>query len=113
MISTLRDVAAFYRVLVGGRVVSAESTAEMKRGVPTQPGSPSSAGLGLVESPLPCGGTFWTYNGAVPGYFTLTGVTEDGRYASTVTNAQMGLSNQPISQGHGVLRAALCEGGGS
>ncbi|MFF6835638.1 serine hydrolase domain-containing protein [Streptomyces sp. NPDC012438] len=51
MISTLRDVAAFYRALVGGRVVSAESTAEMKRGVPTQPGSPSSAGLGLVESP--------------------------------------------------------------
>ncbi|MFC8172300.1 serine hydrolase domain-containing protein [Streptomyces sp. NPDC057325] len=113
MISTLRDVAAFYRALVGGRVVSAESTAEMKRGVPTQPGSPSSAGLGLVESPLPRGGTFWTYNGGVPGYFTLTGVTEDGRYASTVTNAQMGLSDQPISQGYGVLRAALCEGGGS
>ncbi|MFJ6251305.1 MULTISPECIES: serine hydrolase domain-containing protein [unclassified Streptomyces] len=53
MISTLRDVAAFYRALVGGRVVSAESTAEMKRGVPTQPGSPSSAGLGLVESSCP------------------------------------------------------------
>lgn len=114
MISTMRDVAAFYRALVGGRVVSAESTAEMKSGVPIQPGSPSNAGLGLVESPLSsCDGTFWTYNGGVPGYFTLTGVTEDGRYASTVTNAQMGLSNQPVNQGYGAIQAALCEGSGT
>jgi D-alanyl-D-alanine carboxypeptidase len=80
MSSTLDDIQRFYRALVGGQVVSPAALAEMRRTV-------SSYGLALAEVPLTCGGVAWGHNGALTtGHYSLTLVTDDGRFASVVTN---------------------------
>ncbi|GAB2804779.1 serine hydrolase domain-containing protein [Lentzea nigeriaca] len=80
MSSTLDDIQRFYRALIGGRVVSPAALAEMRRTF-------NSYGLALAQVPLTCGGVAWGHNGALPtGHHSLTLVTDDGRYASVVTN---------------------------
>ncbi|NXY97543.1 beta-lactamase family protein [Streptomyces sp. BR123] len=110
VISTQRDLAAFYRALLGGRLMSPASLAEMKRAVDV--GDPASGwgyGLGLIRQPLPCGGVAWGHNGMLPGYYTQTLVTEDGRHAAVVTNAHL-TTNIPAAQMEQLLNSALCEG---
>ncbi|MET9926827.1 MULTISPECIES: hypothetical protein [unclassified Streptomyces] len=52
--------------------------AELERTV--EPGAPGvEYGLGITAYALSCGGKAWGHNGAVPGYFTRTLVTKDGR----------------------------------
>lgn len=109
VISTLRDMTAFYRALVDGTALSPESLAEMEKTVEFgQPGSGAGYGLGLAKVPLPCGGSAWGHDGAVPGYYSQTLVTEDGRHASVVTNAHL-VTNIPAAQMHDTLTSALCE----
>ncbi|MFK0258644.1 hypothetical protein [Streptomyces sp. NPDC090445] len=62
--------------------------------------------LDLAKIPLPCGGS---HDGAVPGYYSQTLVTQDGRHASAVTNAYL-VTNIPAAQMHKMtLTAARCE----
>ena len=58
---------------------------------------------------LPCGGTAWGHNGAMPGYFSYTLVTSDGRHASAMTNVMFQIGT-PFPQMVAVLDTALCEG---
>ncbi|MBD0746639.1 serine hydrolase [Streptomyces sp. CBMA152] len=85
MISTQQDLTAFYQALIGGKVVSAASLAEMQTTFHAGPGL--DFGLGLTSRALSCGGTAWGISGAVRGYASLTMVTADGRHATAVTNA--------------------------
>ncbi|MBN6033683.1 serine hydrolase [Amycolatopsis sp. 195334CR] len=104
MASTLADSAAFFRALADGEVVSEASLAEMRK---TVPGGIGGVGLGINEIPLSCGGTFLAKNGAVEtGHVSTTGVTDDGRFASVVTNT---FSTVAAEQSFEVLDAALCE----
>ncbi|MFH8798163.1 serine hydrolase domain-containing protein [Streptomyces sp. NPDC017936] len=82
-VTTTRDENAFLRALLAGRLLPARQLAEMKRTVPVSaevqqlwPGG--RYGLGLVERPLSCGGTYWSHEGGDGGYITLNGVTDDG-----------------------------------
>ncbi|MEW5539974.1 serine hydrolase domain-containing protein [Streptomyces cyaneofuscatus] len=107
VISTLKDLTAFYRALIGGEVLTPASLAELERTV--EPGAPGvEYGLGITAYALSCGGKAWGHNGAVPGYFTQTLVTKDGRHASVVTNAHL-VTNVPNAQMMKVLDTALCE----
>ncbi|MFG2576997.1 serine hydrolase domain-containing protein [Streptomyces sp. NPDC048481] len=91
--TTTRDENRFLRALLGGRLLPARQLAEMKRTVPVNeevgqlwPGG--RYGLGLVERPLSCGGTYWSHEGGDGGYITLNGVTEDGRRSVVVSMSE-------------------------
>ncbi|MBO2458201.1 serine hydrolase domain-containing protein [Actinomadura violacea] len=92
-VTTTRDQNRFFRALLAGRVLPARQLAEMKRTVPVSaevqqlwPGG--RYGLGLVERPLTCGGTYWSHEGGDGGYITLNGVTEDGRRSAVVSMSE-------------------------
>ncbi|MBP2336059.1 D-alanyl-D-alanine carboxypeptidase [Saccharothrix coeruleofusca] len=104
MASTPEDLAAFYRALLDGRVVSAAALAEMRRTF--QPADVY--GLALTRVSLSCGGSAWGHNGILPtGHNSTTLVTDDGRFASVVTNTNI-INATPSAVD--VLDSALCEG---
>ncbi|QQQ79624.1 serine hydrolase [Saccharothrix sp. 6-C] len=103
MASTLEDLAAFYGALLDGRVVSAAALAEMRR--TTAPDH--SYGLALSRVDLTCGGEAWGHDGALPnGHCSITLTTDDGRFASLVTNGNV-VGSRLVSIE--VLDTALCE----
>ncbi|WP_299534238.1 serine hydrolase [uncultured Streptomyces sp.] len=102
MVSTLEDVTAFYTSLLAGELLSPASLAEMKE--VSDPGS----GVGLSSKVMSCGITAWGHSGMLPGYFSYTMVTEDGRHASAMTNAAFQI-NPPSAQMLKVVDTALCE----
>ncbi|MEU9453011.1 serine hydrolase domain-containing protein [Streptomyces sp. NPDC048277] len=92
-VTTTRDQNRFLRALLAGRLLPARQLAEMKRTVPVGgevqqfwPGG--RYGLGLVERPLSCGGTYWSHEGGDGGYITLNGVTDDGRRSAVVSMSE-------------------------
>ncbi len=106
VISTQEDLTSFYQALAAGKVVSQATLGEMEKTVPF--GGPLAYGLGLIRYDLSCGGVAWGHDGAVPGYYTETLVTADGRHASVVTNAHLTI-NPPAKQMYKLLDSALCE----
>jgi D-alanyl-D-alanine carboxypeptidase len=91
--TTTRDENRFLRALLAGRLLPPRQLAEMKRTVPVSadvqqlwPGG--RYGLGLVERPLSCGGTYWSHEGGDGGYITLNGVTGDGRRSAVVSMSE-------------------------
>ncbi|HEU5032251.1 MAG TPA: serine hydrolase domain-containing protein [Spirillospora sp.] len=89
LISTPRDVNAFYGALLGGRLLPARTLTEMERTVPTDPDRtwPGAAyGLGLIRTPLRCGGAWWGHAGDIDGFTTLAGVAPGGRRVSIAFN---------------------------
>lgn len=89
-VSTTADVNRFFQGLLGGELLSEPRLAEMKDTVPVdeetrQLWPDGRYGLGLVERPLTCGGSYWSHQGGEAGYITLNGATEDGRRTVTVS----------------------------
>ncbi|MGW6396006.1 serine hydrolase domain-containing protein [Streptomyces sp. NPDC055103] len=89
-VSTTADVNRFFQGLLGGELLSAARMAEMRDTVPVDerlasiwPGG--RYGLGLVNRPLTCGGSYWSHEGGEAGYITLNGATGDGRRSVTVS----------------------------
>ncbi|MEV8034935.1 serine hydrolase domain-containing protein [Streptomyces sp. NPDC086182] len=92
-VTTTRDQNRFLRALLAGRLLPTRQLAEMKRTVPVSgevqqlwPGG--RYGLGLVERPLSCGGTYWSHEGGDGGFITLNGVTDDGRRSAVVSMSE-------------------------
>ncbi|MFE6924406.1 serine hydrolase domain-containing protein [Nocardia sp. NPDC057663] len=92
-VTTTRDENLFLRALLAGRLLPSQQLAAMKRTVPVSaevqqlwPGG--RYGLGLVERPLSCGGTYWGHDGGDGGYITLNGVTDDGRRSAVVSMSE-------------------------
>ncbi|MEV8453792.1 serine hydrolase domain-containing protein [Streptomyces sp. NPDC052095] len=88
LVSTPADLDRFYRGLFGGRLLPARWLAEMQRTVPADPQRlwPGARyGLGLISSPLSCGGRWWGHGGTVPGGHRALGAT--GPDGSTVALA--------------------------
>ncbi|MDR7273705.1 serine hydrolase domain-containing protein [Catenuloplanes atrovinosus] len=81
MIATPSDLNAFFRALLGGRLLRPAELAEMRRTVDASEGMWPGAryGLGLASTPLSCGGLYWGHGGDIPGFETRGGATEDGR----------------------------------
>ncbi|WP_436969582.1 serine hydrolase domain-containing protein [Kitasatospora cineracea] len=83
MVSTTTDLNTFYGALLTGRLLPAAQLAQMRTTVPADALGPGVRyGLGLIGRPLTCGGTAWGHGGAIPGYETFGGTTDDGRTAS-------------------------------
>lgn len=92
-VTTTQDENDFFRALLEGRLLPPQQLAEMKQTVPVSeevqqmwPGG--RYGLGLVQRPLGCGGTYWSHEGGDGGYITLNGVTDDGRRSVVVAMSE-------------------------
>ncbi|MEU8790777.1 serine hydrolase domain-containing protein [Streptomyces sp. NPDC048643] len=119
-VTTTRDENRFLRALLGGRLLPRRQLAEMRRTVPVNaevqhlwPGG--RYGLGLVERPLSCGGTYWSHEGGDGGYITLNGVTASGTRSVVVSMSEArGDTLEHILEQEGAASAlvdhALCAG---
>ncbi|MFF1277567.1 serine hydrolase domain-containing protein [Streptomyces marokkonensis] len=88
MISTSADLTRFYSALMKGRLLKPAQMAEMRTTVRAAqldavwPGV--RYGLGLMQVPLSCGGSYYSHAGDIAGYMTRTGVSGDGRHVVVV-----------------------------
>jgi D-alanyl-D-alanine carboxypeptidase len=78
MVSTMEDLSAFYRALLGGRLIGPRWLAEMRTTVtvPDATGTVVPYGLGIYALDAPCG-RFWGHDGAVFGYGTISMTSAD------------------------------------
>jgi D-alanyl-D-alanine carboxypeptidase len=76
VISTVDDLRAFYRALLGGRLLHARQLHEMLTTVPVTP--LFNYGLGIFSVLTPCG-PLWGHDGDIPGYHTMAFSDESGR----------------------------------
>ncbi|WP_425558760.1 serine hydrolase domain-containing protein [Catenulispora subtropica] len=109
MVSTDSDLNRFYsELLKPGHLLKQEQFDQMRSGVDADYPFPAGAkyGLGLVSTPLSCGGVYWGHGGSMTGYETRGGVTEDGRAFNIAVTTQPG----PEAQKHmdQIVDAALC-----
>ena len=81
IVSTVGDIADFYRSLFSGRLLEPAQLQAMKTTVSERTGKPvtsgSGYGLGIGRTGSSCGG--WGHTGELPGYDTSMAFTEDGR----------------------------------
>ena len=77
MISDADDLGRFFDALLGGRLTSAASLAEMRRTV-DDTGTIFAYGLGLQRFDLPCGRSVWGHGGELIGYLTYATRADDG-----------------------------------
>jgi D-alanyl-D-alanine carboxypeptidase len=107
MVATPADLNQFFRALLGGRLLPAAQLTEMRKTVPAEIWPGARYGLGLVSSPLSCGGVAWGHGGDIPGYETRGGVTDDGR-AVTVAVTSVPASEEAATDVLDVVDTALC-----
>ncbi|MFD3516668.1 serine hydrolase domain-containing protein [Streptomyces sp. NPDC058657] len=90
LVSTPSDLNRFTTALLKGRLLAPAQLAQMRTTVPA--GAPFATGtgygLGLVKTPLPCGGAYWGHGGSTTGYETRGGATDDGRAVSIAVTTQ-------------------------
>jgi D-alanyl-D-alanine carboxypeptidase len=86
IISTTEDMTRFFVALLGGDLLAPEQLAQMQDTVPSGDGR---YGLGLGWSPLSCGGGYWRHGGAVPGYASAEGFSEDGHRGVVVSMSSL------------------------
>jgi D-alanyl-D-alanine carboxypeptidase len=110
IVSTLSDLNVFFRALVRGELLTPELLAQMQQTVevndPAFPGG--RYGLGLLWSPLSCGGGYWQHAGDTLGFSTRNGVTTDGgRSVALVINTAVDPESTHSSVG-ALIDHALC-----
>ncbi|MER5344915.1 serine hydrolase domain-containing protein [Streptomyces mirabilis] len=108
MVSTNSDLNRFFSALLAGRLLPKAQLEQMRTTVPASYPFPAGAryGLGLVSTPLSCGGVYWGHGGSMTGYETRGGVTEDGRAANVAMTMQ---PSQAVKERmDGVVDTALC-----
>ena len=86
MVSTPSELNTFFQAVFDGRLLSQASIDEMKKGVDTGAGG-AVYGLGLIGTPLSCGGTSWGHGGTIPGYQTNDAVGPDGTAVTVAVTA--------------------------
>lgn len=86
LVSTTADLNRFYRMLLGGQIVSRESLAQMQRTVPViaLDGKQIEYGLGLHRVQTPDGEIFWGHDGSVFGAQAISLTSADGVRQMTV-----------------------------
>lgn len=80
VIGTPSDLNRFYLALFGGELLEPAQLEELRTTVDAPTMWPGARyGLGVVSTPLSCGGLVWGHGGDIPGYHTRGGVTDEGR----------------------------------
>ncbi|WP_437098971.1 serine hydrolase domain-containing protein [Streptomyces flavidovirens] len=112
IIATPGDMNRFYTAVLDGRLLRPEQMKQMRSTVPAPGLWPGARyGLGLISTPLSCGGVMWGHGGSVHGYHTRCGATDDGRAATAaVTALPAALAHGDAAADHvlALLDTALC-----
>ncbi|GAA4232910.1 serine hydrolase domain-containing protein [Actinomadura meridiana] len=111
LISTPRDVSVFLGALLGGRLLPPRLMAEMKRTVAADPDrvwEGARFGLGLIGTPLRCGGTWWGHAGDIDGFTTIAGVAPSGRRVSIAFNENPS-TWEAFNEELNLVQTALCD----
>jgi D-alanyl-D-alanine carboxypeptidase len=86
IVSTVDDVADFYRALFSGRLVEPKLLRAMETTIPTTAELKQRYGLGVERFPTTCGPA-WGHSGSFPGYWTYAFSSTSGqRQAVLMTN---------------------------
>lgn len=97
MVSTNTDLNRFFtELLKPGRLLPKAQLDQMRTTVPAAYPFPAGTGygLGLLSTPLSCGGVYWGHGGSMTGYETRGGATDDGRSANVAVTMQPGKTAQ-------------------
>ncbi|WJV51563.1 serine hydrolase domain-containing protein [Streptomyces flavofungini] len=111
LVSTPADVNRFFGALFGGKLLPARWLAQMKRTVPADPDRlwPGARyGLGLISSPLSCGGRWWGHGGTVPGGHRALGAIGPGGRAVALALNQVPATDLAEHDFRAVVDSALC-----
>ena len=90
MVSTPSELNTFFQAVFDGRLLTQASIDEMKNGAvdaSSYLGPGKVYGLGLIGTPLSCGGTSWGHGGTIPGYQTDNAVGPDGTAVTVAVTA--------------------------
>ncbi|MBD0838615.1 serine hydrolase domain-containing protein [Streptomyces sp. TRM68416] len=113
LVSSPGDLTRFAAALFDGRLLPLAQLAEMRRTVEADadrlwPGA--RYGLGLISTPLSCGGTWWGHGGTVPGgHRALVAVSTDGRSVAVALN-EVPATLQAELDFLDLVDTSLCEG---
>ena len=98
MVSTPSELNTFFQAVFDGRLLSQASIDEMKNGAvdaSSHLGPGTVYGLGLIGTPLSCGGTSWGHGGTIHGYQTYDAVGPDGTAVTVaVTSVPTAIADQ-------------------
>ncbi|WP_079188983.1 serine hydrolase domain-containing protein [Streptomyces kebangsaanensis] len=112
LVSTPADLARFTGALFSGRLLPPAQLAAMRQTVAADPDRlwPGARyGLGLISTPLRCGGVWWGHAGTVPGgHRAFTAVGPGGRSVSVALN-QVPSTLQAEQDFLDVVQTAFCE----
>jgi D-alanyl-D-alanine carboxypeptidase len=113
IVSTVRDVADFYRALLTGRLLEPAELQAMKTTVSERTGrvtSGSGYGLGIARTRISCGG--WGHTGELPGYDVSTVLTANGRHQAVLMMNQDAttLPKPAFALYDGLMKKAFCGG---
>ena len=90
MVSTPSELNTFFQAVFDGRLLTQASIDEMKNGAvdaSSYLGPGTVYGLGLIGTPLSCGGTSWGHGGSIHGYQTDNAVGPDGTAVTVAVTA--------------------------
>jgi D-alanyl-D-alanine carboxypeptidase len=105
IVSTVDDLAHFYRALLGGRLLAAPLLVQMENTRPISRGS--GYGLGLLRLRLSCG-TFLGHTGDIPGYSTFAFATRDGKHQFVVAVTADGFGRKAQAAYNVLVERAAC-----
>jgi CubicO group peptidase (beta-lactamase class C family) len=110
VVSTLGDLNHFFQSLVRGELLAPEVLGAMQDTLPIDhPAFPGSGyGLGLVWSPLSCGGGYWHHPGDTFGYWVWTGVSADGERSVALVMNSPPQSADAYAAATALVDRALC-----
>ena len=87
MISTPTELNKFLQAILDGTLLNQDSIAEMQKTVDTGGALGNGYGLGLINYPLSCGGSYWGHGGSIEGYGTFNGMGPDGTAVTVAVTA--------------------------
>ncbi|MEU7046021.1 serine hydrolase domain-containing protein [Streptomyces varsoviensis] len=110
LISTPSDLNRFFTALFDGKLLKPAQLKQMRTTVPAPGLWPGARyGLGVISTPLSCGGLMWGHGGDISGYHTLGGVTDGGRAVTVAVTADGPSSARGPADVQAVVDTALCK----
>ena len=112
LVSTADDLSRFWSAIGRGTLLRPAQMLQMRRTVPADGGDTATVpgsryGLGVFFTPLSCGGGYWSHQGDVPGYDTVSGVSGDGR-TTVALSVNSNVEDPILAAEYGLVDHVMC-----